>query len=82
MAFTEPVLPSSLSLTVTLSLLDDDNYLGNSSQDVGEIKVVVHKVEVTSSKVELPRSSQSYSGSLQPAKIHEQSKKGYVHQIR
>ena len=82
MAFTEPVLPSSLSLTVTLSLLDDDNYLGNSSQDVGEIKVVVHKVKVTSSKVELPRSSQSYSGSLQPAKIHEQSKKGYVHQIR
>ena len=82
MAFTEPVLPSSLSLTVTLSLLDDDNYLGNSSQDVGEIKVVVHKVKVMSSKVELPRSSQSYSGSLQPAKIHEQSKKGYVHQIR
>ncbi|KJA16097.1 hypothetical protein HYPSUDRAFT_91526 [Hypholoma sublateritium FD-334 SS-4] len=65
----------------TIELTDDDNYLDTSSQDVGEIKVVVHKVKVKSSEMKLSDISRP-SGSLQLAKVHERSKKGHVHQIK
>lgn len=67
-------------LTLTLLLPDDDNYLDNSLQDVGEIKLVVYKVKITNSEIRLPGNRNSET--LQPTKIHERAKKGLAHQIK
>lgn len=69
----------AIDMDVDLVVTDDDNYLDSSSQHVGELKVVVHKVQVMSSSMKLPG---VYPETLQPAKIHERSKKGVAHQIK
>ncbi|KJA16101.1 hypothetical protein HYPSUDRAFT_207337 [Hypholoma sublateritium FD-334 SS-4] len=63
----------------SIELTDDDDYLHDGLQTVGEIKIVIDRIKPEATGARLTTSSTRVLP--KPSKIHERSKKGLVHQI-